>query len=119
MANQVTGKAYIRVDGALLRSKDDAKLNIGGQTRSAVVGNDVHGYTEETTPPELECSISHMADTRLETLRNITDATITFESDTGPVYVLRHAWLVDPPALTAKGGEVALKFQAITCEEQS
>jgi hypothetical protein len=119
MSNQVTGRAYIRFDGVLLASREGAKLNWGGVKREPVVGNDVHGFAESVDTPELECNISHKSDTSLQTLANITDATITFECDTGPVYTLRHAWIAEPPKLTAKDGEVSLKFNAQTCEEQA
>ena len=117
MANQVTGRVYIKVDGALLRSKDGAKLMFGGVEREAVVGNMVHGYTEKVSAPTVECTISHMGDTSLKSLAALTNSTLTFETDTGKSYVVRNAWLNTPPELTGGSGEVSLKFTGISCEE--
>ncbi|HXG47686.1 MAG TPA: phage tail tube protein [Methylomirabilota bacterium] len=114
---QITGRVYVKVDGDLLRSKQGAKLMYGGVRREAVIGNQVDGFTEEAVAPEVECTISHAADTSLAKLAAIKDATLTFETDTGKTFVLRGAFLTDPPELTGGQGEVPLKFSAISCEE--
>lgn len=118
MGNQLTGRVFIAVNGQRLRSKPGAKLNIGGVERSTVTGDSgVHGYAEKTVAPTLECSVSHGGDTSLTEMAAWKDVSIAFETDTGKVYQLRDAWLKTPPELTAGEGEVALKFDAIGCEE--
>ena len=48
MSNQVTGRAYIKVDGKLLRSKEGAKLvSFAGVERTAIIGNQVELYAKE------------------------------------------------------------------------
>ncbi len=117
--SQITGRAFIKHNGKLLRSKAGAKLNLGGVQRNTVKGDTgVHGFSEETAEPSIECTISHGADTSLSELADITDASITFETDTGKVYILRNAWVESPPELTAGEGEVPLRFVGISCEEQ-
>lgn len=116
---QVTGRCYIRVAGKLLRTKDGAKLdNIGGITRTAVTGNEVYGYVEAVAAPSIECTLIDMADTSLKDIHAITDATITFETDTGKVYILQHAWCESALTLTAGQGEVEAKFTGTAVEEQ-
>ena len=115
---QLAGRAYIKVNGKLLRSQNGAKLNPGGVSRNAVIGdNAVHGYTEKTEAPSVECTVSHAADTDVTALGKITGATVTFETDNGVTYTLREAWVVEPPEFTANdNAEVSLKFEAINCE---
>lgn len=116
MANKVTGRVFISINGARIRSKEGAKLNLGGAEREAVVGDDsIHGFTEKLTPPSIECTMSHMADTDLKAISDLTDASVQFEADTGRVYVLRNAWSAKPPELSK--GEVGLLFQGLSCEE--
>jgi len=116
--SQVTGKAIIRVDGEELRSLDGATLNPGGQSREAVKGGGkIHGYKESDMEPTVECKIAHTKDVSLKKLGAITDATVIFETDTGKRFVLRNAWVSEPPALDATAGSVDLKWAAIECDE--
>lgn len=113
---QVTGRVFISLGGKRLRSKEGATLNIGGESREAVVGDDsVHGFTAKLNAPSVDCAISHTADTSLKELQAITDTTLLFETDTGKTYTLSHAWVSNPPELSK--GEVKLKFEAVSCEE--
>jgi len=114
--NQCTGKALIRVNGRELRTFDEASLDPGGVKRDPVYGSGkIHGFKEETAPPQLECKIAHKADTSLTELGQIVDATVIFESDTGDTYVLRDAFVMEPAKLNAKDGSVDLKFSAMSC----
>lgn len=115
---QLLGRAFIKVDGDLLRSNTGAKIDLGGPVRSAVVGNAVHGYAEAVKESTVECEISLAAGDSLATVRNITNATITFECDTGQVFIVRGAWVVDPPVVTeGEGGKVPLVFKGQPAEE--
>lgn len=114
---QVTGRAYVNVNGQRLRSKPGAKLKFGGVEREPVVGDDsVHGYSEKLTAPSVECTISHTADTNLQELQATTSATVTFETDTGKTFLLQEAWTAN--ALELTNGEVAITFNGVRCEEQ-
>jgi hypothetical protein len=115
---QMLGKAFIKIDGRLLKTKEGAKLNVGGVEREPVIGNEVHGYTEKAVAPFIECSINVDGQINLAELGKITDATVTFEADTGQTWVLRNAWIEKPAELTANaGGEVGMKFFGISCEQ--
>lgn len=111
MAGKLTGRAFIRVDGDLLPTLEGAKINIGGLEREEVLGNEVLGFTEKPVAATVECTIAHSAATDLVALRNITDATVTFETDTGITYMVAPAWITKPPELTAGGAEVELEFK--------
>jgi len=115
---QVTGKATIYVDGSMLNAADESTLNPGGVKRTPVMGGGrVIGYTEETIAPELSYTVYHTADTSLTDIKAITDATVIHMTDTGKRHVLTGAFVTDAVELKTKGGEVAVKMSAITCEE--
>lgn len=115
---QLTGRAFIKLNGNLLRSKEGAKLNLGGVNRPPVTGDTgVHGYTERPVAPWIECTISHGADTNLQELADFRDGSVSFETDTGKSYVLREAWCENPPELTTGEGEVTLRFSGMSAEE--
>ncbi len=116
MSNQVTGRVYVSVNGKRLASKEGAKLNFGGVEREAVLGDTgVLGFVEKTAVPFIECTIAHKADTSLKELADIKDTSVTFETDTGKVYMLRNAWTAK--TLEMDKGEIALRFEGITAEE--
>lgn len=120
MAKKLLGKAYIRVDGKLLETMAGAKLDLGGETRETVVGNNaVLGHTGKPKQAKLECEIAVGQGVSLDELRKVEDATVTFEADTGQTYTLKNAWLVEPPVLTdGEGGKVPLVFEATPADEQ-
>jgi hypothetical protein len=116
--NQVTGKAVIRFDGREYKTADEATLQPGGVSRETVKGaGKVHGFTETTVEPEMECTIYHTKATSLKEIQDIDNATVIFETDTGARWVLTGAFVLDPLSLKTKGGEIAVKMSAITCEE--
>lgn len=115
------GRAFIKMDGALLETMPGAKLDLGGFTREPVEGsNQVLGYAEKPKAAMLECEIAVGKMTNLEDFRQATDVTITFEADTGQVWVVRNAWLTEPPAVTdGEGGKVPLKFAGLPADQVS
>jgi hypothetical protein len=119
MSGQQHSMAYIKVDGTLLATMPGAKLDIGGQVRASVVGdNKVHGFSSSLKPSMLECEISLSQGFSLDQLRNITDATVTYEADTGQTWVMRNAFVTETLNVTAgEGGKVALKFEGQPAEE--
>lgn len=119
MSMQRLGKAFIKADGSLLESMPDAKIDIGGVERPTINGaNAVLGYAEKVKEATVECEIAVGPDTSLATIAGWNNVTVTFECDTGQVYIVRNAWLVEPPVATAgEGGKVPLKFAGPPAEE--
>lgn len=112
---QVTGRIFISLNGARIRSKEGASLETGGVEREASISDaGVDGYMEKITAPKVDCKISHTDQTRLSDLQDFT-GTLTFETDTGRVYTLVGAWNAKPPKL--EKGEVTLEFMAQECIE--
>lgn len=117
--SQVLGRATIKYDGKVLLTEKGAKLNTGGVSRTGQAGDaGVYGYSEETKIPSLECVINVRKETSLLDLNKITDATVTFEADTGQTWIIKDAWVVDPTEVTSgEGGKVPVKFEGMSCEE--
>lgn len=114
---QFAGRVYISVNGARLRSKSGAKLNIGGVERSPVETDlGTLGYTEKTKTSMVECTVVMAKDTDLTTLGAIVDSTLVFETDIGVSYVLKDAFITDPPDFAGGDGEIGLKFAGTRCE---
>jgi hypothetical protein len=120
MADNIrTGKVFIKIDGTLYESAIGAQLKDAmGVERTAQVGTDVFGYTEKAVPPTITCKFSHGSGLSLETLSEVTDSTITFECDSGPVYILRNGWYASGMNLTGGEGWLDVVFQGKACEEQ-
>ena len=113
---QLTGRIYVTVAGKRLKSKEGAKIHIGGPERQGEVGDvGVLGYTEKDTIPFVECVIKHDADTSITELQSIVDATISADTDTKRSFVYRNAWCAKAHELDK--GEVSLRFEAMSCEE--
>lgn len=112
-------RAQIKVNGGLLETLPGLKLKLGGNKRSPVVGNrGLIGYSEATEPAELDCEIALTPGTSLAQLRDITDATLTYEADTGQTYVVRNAFVTEAIEVSAgDGGKVALKFSGDPAQE--
>lgn len=102
------GRATISFNGMRLSSKPGATLNLGGTSRTAeALDDNTVGYAESTAAPELSCTVPLTAGLDVEALRNLVDATVVFESDTGKGWVMRDAFTVDTISV---GADVALKF---------
>lgn len=113
---QLTGRAFVTVAGRRLASKEGAKLGFGNLERTAELGDQgVLGYKEKPTVPFVECTIAHSADTSLRELADMVDVTISFDTDTRKSYVLRNGWCAK--ALELDKGDLALRFEAMSCEE--
>lgn len=113
---QLSGRAWVTVAGKRLATKEGAKLGTGSPERTGEVGDvGVLGYSEKDTIPFVECTIRHSADTSLAEFSSMVDVTISFDTDTRRSFVLRNAWCAK--SLELDKGEVALRFEAMSCEE--
>lgn len=114
----ITGKATVRVDGAELLADVGATLNVGGASREAVLGpRGVQGYRETPAAPSLKVTVRHTGDTDLLAISRITSATVLFETDSGKAYLLRKAFVTEPPELAAGNGNFDLNFSCLGVEQ--
>ena len=119
MASKYLGRAFIRVNGETLASlPGTAKLNPGGVERTPVVGDFGHlGYTEKPISSEIECEIAVGATTDLAALNKTTDATVTFEADSGNVWIMRNAAMAMPVSVQSGDGKASIKFFGSAVEQ--
>ena len=109
---QVTGRAFISINGQRVRSKEGARLNMGGPRRDAAVSDaGVDGFSESIAVPRCEFRVNHTADMSLKDFQDVTDGTLVFETDTGRVITLTGAWCAEPPTIAK--GEVDLVFEGV------
>ena len=89
-----------------------ATLVLGGVERSPVMDNGrLVGFTEADFPSTLKCRISVGFGDSLALYQAIRGATVTFECDAGPVYVIREAAVRNVLTLETSGpGNVDLEL---------
>ncbi|NHB89191.1 phage tail tube protein [Photorhabdus tasmaniensis] len=113
---QYTGIAYIRLNGKEIQTKDGAQLTPGGVTRDPVIGSRVYGWQQTPKEARLSCVIPQGPGVSLFMIKNMVDATIEFECDTGERFMLANAWCDGNVSLTSKG-EISAEFIGIECKE--
>ncbi len=113
---QVTGIVFVKIDGELQRSKEGAKLILGGKERTAQTGYKVYGFSEKVVPATVEFTLAHVGGDDLEGLQNKVDSTIEFETDTGDTYLVANAFSTKPAELTGGEGDVALEYMGDPAE---
>jgi hypothetical protein len=114
--SQITGRVYITINGTRLRSKEGARLNVGGPEREAVTSDaGVDGYAERIAVPMVDFSINHTPTISLTQLQGLVGATLIFETDTGSIFTLQGAWCAKPPEMSK--GDVSLQFMGTECIE--
>lgn len=113
----LTGRAFIDVPGfGRLSTNPGASLNIGGVNRGEVVSDQqVEGYRETLVAPEISFTINHKQGFSLKQLGELKNVNVTFQTDSGTTWVLREAWVMDPPSMS--GGEVQVTMKGKSADE--
>ena len=115
--NQVVGQARVKIDGALLETDGQTKLEIGGPKREPVMGDYQAGnFRESTEASKVEVSVLYKDQTDLAGYRGVTDATITIEYDTGKVWVVRGGYYADVASINQQDGKASLVFMGQPAE---
>lgn len=108
----IHGRATIQVNGKRYNTAQGATLDPGGPAGSPVVGDGGFAGTQyENTASQIECTILARDDVSLEELRNIKNASVTFDSDNGRSYTITEADLGATPKLSRDGWAVTLHGQ--------
>ncbi|MBA3027440.1 MAG: hypothetical protein FP814_09805 [Desulfobacterium sp.] len=94
------GVVKIKMDGVLMRSKPGASLDPGGPVRTPVDCDQPGFYSETNKNSHIDCDMVVDANFSADALRRADDFTATFESDTGQMWVVNHAWVAEPPVIT-------------------
>lgn len=94
------GIVKVKIDGTLLHSKPGATCDPGGPVRNAVESDQPGYFSETRKPSRIECDLVVDKDFSVDDLRNAEDITAIFEADTAQVWVVNHAYVMEPPVIT-------------------
>lgn len=107
---QYFGRAKIVANGLTLDTMPGAKINVGGVARDPVAGDYTIGYAEKNTPSTVECEVNVSKETPLDAIRNMVGATVNFQTDVGLNFIVRNAFVTEPPELTGGEGKMSVKL---------
>lgn len=111
MSERVTGTCIVRINGRSIRSKDGAKLDMGGEDRTPQYADGrLIGFSSKPRAAMVTATLAHTSSSDLAAIRDTVDATIVFESDTGVRYTVRGGFATRPPELTGGEGDVSVEF---------
>lgn len=116
---KLTGIVRITINGALTQSLPGATMDMGGIKGTPVTGHRFYGRFEEVMHAEIDMKVAHSALTPTEDWRNLDDAVITFETDTGVVYGISNAFLMETIKLEGAGAGLSVKIAGEPAEIQS
>lgn len=115
------GRAYVHVTGVgYLASMPGASCDLSGVEKTPVMGiaGRLEGFSEASKPSHLKCRVSLGVGDDLGALKAIKNATATFECDTGQVFVIRGATLINTLVLEASGaGNVDIELMGSPAEQ--
>jgi hypothetical protein len=118
MAQRIAGIAFLKVDGDLYPLRGNFTVSPSPIERTGLAGQDyVHGYSELPRVPYIEGDVSLVPELSMETVGDITNATVTAELANDKVYVLREAWCRSAFELNTRDGQTRIRFEGITCDE--
>ncbi len=101
--SKLTGKVVIRVDGSVIPTENQAKLNVGGDKRNPEVHGGITYHSDEEQAPMLECTVLQTKKFSAIALTKIENATVLFEADTGQKYIMRQAFTTEPVEFGGNG----------------
>ncbi|SER57071.1 Phage tail tube protein [Faunimonas pinastri] len=118
MAKRIAGIAYLFVDGTQYPLRGNFTVSPDAIERAGIAGQDsVHGYSETPRVPYISGDISLTEDISIETIRAVTNATVTAELANGKTYVLREAWCAAAMELNTRDGQTTVRFEGVSCDE--
>lgn len=106
-ANQVIGKAKIKIDGTLYETAGDTTLDLGGPNRTPVEGDYEEGAYQEgpAKPSKLDFNALTKISFSATAFGAITGATVSVEFDNGKSYVIRQAYSESRPIMGTGDGK--------------
>lgn len=109
----IGGPVFAKIDGVLVRSRDDVSFSYGGYKAEDVVGSDgVHGFMEKPSVAMVKLKISKTPDLDIAAIKKKRTATISLPLPNGKTFTLANAWQVGEAEVNPNTGEVELEFHA-------
>lgn len=116
--NRRGGTISLQINGVRYDAKGNFTYNLGVAKREAIVGADgVHGYKEMPQVPFIEGEITDRQDLDVRTLAQTTNATVTLSLANGKTAVLREGWYAGEGTVNTEEGNIATRFEGMSCEE--
>ena len=116
---QVTGTVIVRMDGLSLRSKDKAKLELGGFERMPVFAdNELIGFSKKPVEAKVSATLAHVADSDVAAINNAESVSILFVCDNGVAFLVANAFCTKPPTLTGGEGDLEVEFAGKAAVQQ-
>lgn len=116
--NALTGRVTITIDGVTYKSLKGAKLtNAGMLSRSGVKGSGLHGFTTDDEFPTVDVEFAHGKGLSIAKLTAIEDSSLTFDCDSGVVYVLTGVFFAKDQGVTGGDGKYGLQLMGMTCDD--
>lgn len=119
MSMKTFSKAKVTMDGKVILARDSMAFDPGGVERAvqkSMAGID--GFSETTKEASLELDFSLLKGMSIDDFRNADDVTLVIELDTDQTYVMRNAWCVNPPPISAgSSAGVKVTFNSKPAEE--
>jgi hypothetical protein len=107
---RATGIIKIYINGGLQRTIETPSINFGGDNFETVKGHRVYGQKSTGVEPgQVKFKIVHMADTDLHTLKALSDATVRYECDSGPIYLITNARVIGLIELSDGAAEITME----------
>jgi hypothetical protein len=120
MANQcVAGECFVKVDGRQLSVRGTLTISPNRVTRTSVAGLDgVHGFQSVSRAPYIEIEITNRPQFPLTDLEKVVDSTVTAETESGEVWVLRNAFQTGDLEFNASDGTCTVRFDGMAMQRQ-
>ncbi len=107
----ITGVVIVRMDGLSLRSKEKAKLEMGGFERMPVFAdNELIGFSKKPVEAKVSATLAHTADSDVAAISNAESVSIEFACDNGVSFLIANAFCTKPPTLTGGEGDLEVEF---------
>lgn len=115
---KIAKKLYFDIPGfGRVHALPDSTFDPGGQKRDPVLTDvGVAGYTEEPMAPSVQFKLANNG-ISLNDLRNLTDVNVSIQDDNGQAWIMRDAWVTEPPKLS--GGEIDVSMTGVAADPVS
>lgn len=118
MSNKRAGRIFFKIDGEIYDAKGSFTYNLGGETRTELVGHDsVHGFSSVPRAPMIEGEITDRGDLDVQAMQALEDVTVTLELNNGKTVALRNAWYASEGDIQTEEGNIAVKFVGLSARE--
>ena len=100
----------LSVNGQILKVNSVSTIELGGFTRETEDGDSGPRFKETPKAFSLEVAIVFDNNVNIDDYRDLSDATITLECDTGQSYTVSNGWVVNADVINQSDGTFTLSL---------